>query len=223
MSSALNTASTTDLLSWSYETYGDTLAFSTAFGPSGIVLMHLAAQIRPDLRVFFIDTGFHFAETLEMVDRVHDRFNVQIDVISSAMTIDEQNKKFGDELYAIDSDKCCEIRKLAPTRRLLEGKDAWMTARRRDQGKTRAQLNFLEPSSVSGQPIMKLNPLFKWTKAEIWQHIHTNQLPYNPLADQGYSSVGCAPCTQPTVNIDDERSGRWANQSKTECGLHTSL
>ena len=216
-------ASTTDLLSWAYETYADSLAFSTAFGPSGLVLMHLTSQIHPNVKVFFIDTGYHFQDTLDMVDRVQSALPVEVEVVQPQRSVAQQLNDHNGHLHQLEPDRCCDLRKVAPTRQILRGKSAWITARRRDQGHTRANLHFLEPTTTEGRDIMKLNPLFKWTRKEVWQHIYTHDLPYNRLADEGYTSVGCAPCTRPATDPNDERSGRWSGRNKTECGLHTSL
>ena len=185
--------------------------------------MHLASQVRAGTKVFFIDTGFHFKETLEMIDRIHDRLNVDIEVIQPTMSIEEQNDIHGSELHVLQPDACCAIRKVEPTAQMLSGLDAWVTALRRDQGPTRAHLPSREIKTVDGRQLTKVNPMIHWTKAEVWRHILENDLPYNPLHDQGYPSIGCAPCTQPASNPNDERSGRWAGQGKTECGLHTLL
>jgi len=212
-----------EVLAWAFETYGDRVALSTAFGPSGVVLMHLASQVRPGARVFFIDTGFHFDETLEMLDRIDGRLNVDIEVIRPRLSVEEQAEKFGEQLYVIQPDSCCAMRKVEPTARMLSGLDAWVTALRRDQGPTRARLQAVEEKSIDGRDLVKVNPMVHWTKAEIWRHILEHDLPYNPLHDQGYPSIGCAPCTQPATNPNDERSGRWAGHQKKECGLHTML
>lgn len=212
-----------DVLAWGFETFGERIALSTAFGPSGLVLMHLASQVRPGAKVFFIDTGFHFKETLGMLERVDARLNVNIEVIKPTLSVEAQAKQYGDELHVIQPDRCCALRKVEPTARMLSGLDAWITALRRDQGPSRAQLPALEDKSVDGRPLKKINPMIHWTKAEVWRHILENDLPYNPLHDRGYTSVGCGPCTQPATDPNDERSGRWVGHGKTECGLHTML
>lgn len=211
------------VLSWAYETYGDRAAISTAFGPSGVALMHLASQINPGARVFFIDTGFHFPETLAMVDRIQARLDVQVEVIEPLISVAEQALEYGDELPVLDSNQCCSIRKVEPNKRLLRGLGAWITALRRDQGPSRANTPVLEIKQVDGRHLAKLNPLVTWKRQEVWQHIFAHDLPYNPLHDDGYPSVGCWPCTRRATDPDDERSGRWAGQNKTECGLHTAI
>ena len=221
--SQFNHASAQEILAWGFETYGERIALSTAFGPSGVVLMHLASQIRPGVKVFFIDTGFHFAETLSMVERVSARLNVQIEIIKPNLTTAEQSDLHGDELYVINPDKCCSLRKVEPNLRMLSKLDGWVTALRRDQGPSRAHLDAIEPKVVGDRSLTKLNPLIRWTRAEVWRHIFEHDLPYNPLHDRGFPSVGCAPCTAVATDPTDERSGRWSGSKKTECGLHTQL
>lgn len=222
----LEAASPTEILRWGFDAFGDRIALSTAFGPSGVVLMDLASRLRPGVRVFFVDTGFHFDETLAMIERVQARMPVQIEVLRPELTVAEQAARHGDALYVVDPDRCCAMRKVEPTRRMLDGLDAWITGLRRDQGPSRARTPILDPREVGGRMVVKLNPLARWTRKDVWRHVFAHDLPYNPLHDQGYPSIGCAPCTAPVGDVaeaDDERAGRWAGSAKTECGLHTSL
>jgi phosphoadenosine phosphosulfate reductase len=158
-----------------------------------------------------------------MVDRIHARLNVHIEVLKPLISVEEQALTHGDSLHILQPDACCAIRKVEPTARMLSGLDAWITALRRDQGPTRAHLPAVEEKMIDGRRLTKVNPLIHWTKAEVWRHILENDLPYNPLHDQGYPSIGCAPCTEPASDPNDERSGRWAGRGKTECGLHTFI
>ena len=216
-------AKSEDILAWAFDRYGDRIALSTAFGPSGITLMHLASQVKPGIKVFFVDTGFHFDETLEMLDRIDRRLAVNIEVLKPKLTVAQQDLQYGKELHVINSDRCCAMRKVEPTQRMLTNLDAWVTALRRDQGPSRAQLPAVENRSVDGRDLTKINPMIHWTREEVWRHIFAHELPYNPLHDQGYPSIGCAPCTRPATDPNDERSGRWAGKQKTECGLHTMI
>lgn len=216
-------AAPSDILRWTFATFGDRVALSTAFGPSGITLMHLASRIRPGVRVFFVDTGFHFDETLELAERVRARLPVDLEIVQPELTVAEQARIYGDRLHVVDPDRCCGMRKVAPTRRVLAGLDAWVTGLRRDQGPTRASTPVLDAREIDGRTVYKLNPLAKWSRKDVWRHIFAHDLPYNPLHDQGYPSIGCAPCTAPIADQADERGGRWAGQSKTECGMHTGL
>ena len=207
-------------LAWTFASYGQKAAMSTAFGPSGIVLMDLAAKINPGARVFFIDTGYHFEETLQMIDRVQKRFDINLEVITPKRSVADQEVEFG-ELYTLEPDRCCAMRKVEPNQRMLEGMDAWITGLRRDQSRSRAGMAAWSQVQTETKTILKVNPLIRWTKKDVWTHIHKEKLPYNPLHDAGYLSVGCKPCTRASTDLNDERSGRWAGHAKTECGLHT--
>lgn len=209
------------VLEWAFETYGDRCGLSTAFGPSGVVLMHLAAEVNPGARVFFIDTGFHFAETLEMIERVRARLDVRVEVIEPALSVAEQAARHGDGLYVINPDQCCALRKVEPTRRMVARLDGWITGLRRDQGPSRAETPVLDRRLIDGRSVVKISPLVRWTRKDVWRHIFAHDLPYNPLHDRDYPSVGCAPCTQPVGAGADERAGRWVGRAKTECGMHT--
>lgn len=223
METLLENGTPHDALSWVFETFGDRAALSTAFGPGGIVLMHLASQVRPGAKVFFIDTGFHFDETMQMVDRIHSQMAVDIEVLKPALSLERQALVHGDSLHVVDPDRCCELRKIEPTQRMLSSLDAWVTALRRDQGPSRANLPVVDVRQIDGRELVKVNPLVTWTRKEIWRYIHAHQLPYNPLHDRGYPSVGCRPCTRPSHDSANERAGRWAGRSKTECGMHTQI
>lgn len=218
----LETASPSAILEWAFDAFGDRIALSTAFGPSGVALMHLSSRIRPGVKVFFVDTGFHFDETLQMLDRVRARMPVDIEVLEPELTVEQQTRRHG-ELYVINPDRCCAMRKVEPTRRMLAGLDAWVTGLRRDQGPSRADTPVVDIRDVDGRDVVKINPLARWTRKDVWRHIFAHELPYNPLHDQGYPSVGCAPCTVAVGAGADERAGRWAGRAKTECGLHTAL
>lgn len=211
------------ILERGFAQFGDRIALSTAFGPSGVVLMHLAAQVNPKAWAFFLDTGFHFPETLAMVDRVRDKLGIRIEVIRPEPLVDITERGRAEPLHRTDADACCGERKVEPTERVLRGLDAWVTGLRRDQGPSRAQTPVASPRLVDGRTVLKLNPLVTWTRKDVWRHLFEHDLPYNPLHDQGYASVGCHPCTVPSDDENDERAGRWAGAAKTECGLHTRI
>ena len=214
-----------EILSWAFGHFGERLAISTAFGPSGVVVMHLAHSLNPAVRAFFLDTGYHFPETLAMVDRVRERVGIAIDVVTPDQTVAWAEDPPGVEppLYTRNSDRCCAIRKVEPTRLVLRGLDAWIAALRRDQSETRANTPVLEVKESEGRAILKINPLVAWDRKAVWAYLFQHDLPYNPLHDQGYPSVGCWPCTRAADGSTDERAGRWAGQAKTECGLHTQI
>lgn len=223
--------SAADILRWTFDRFSglpdgqaDRVAISTAFGPSGVVLLHLAQTVNPRVRAFFLDTGYHFPETLGMVERVRERLGIAVEVVSAdPAVVSVEDPPGGVPLHARDTDRCCGIRKVDPTRVVLRGLDAWIAALRRDQGPTRAQTPVLEVRQSEGRDLVKVNPLVAWDRKRIWTYLFENDLPYNPLHDLGYPSVGCAPCTAPAEGASNEREGRWAGQAKLECGLHTRI
>lgn len=161
-----------------------------------------------------LDTEFQFKETLELKDKLEAKYNLPILLIKPDITIPEQEKQYGERLFETDPDQCCYMRKIKPLNKLLENKLAWITSIRREQTDVRAKAMSFEFDNKF--KLGKINPLTKWSKSDIWQFIHENKVPYNPLLDQGYDSIGCEPCTKPGI----DRQGRWAGKDKIECGLH---
>jgi len=208
-----------EILSWAVERFGSRLTMATAFGPEGCILLHLLSEIAPQVRVFNLDTGYQFKETLELRDRIAERYGIEVELVGAESSVAEYEAMHGGPIYATRSDQCCYDRKIVPLTRALVGYDAWITAIRADQSSHRAQANVVGPDPKFG--LLKVNPLLSWTKRDVWAFIVTNQVPYNPLHDQGYPSIGCWPCTKPVEIGQDERAGRWAGQAKTECGLHS--
>jgi phosphoadenosine phosphosulfate reductase len=199
------------------------IALSTAFGPEGCALVAMAAGIRPDVRVFTIDTDFLFPESIALRARFEEKYGIRIEVLRGAVSIEEQNRLQGPRLFARDTDRCCALRKVEPTRRALEGLDAWVAGLRRDQAQSRAGIAVLERfARDDGSELVKVNPLASWTRKETWKYLLDHEVPYNPLLDQGYTSIGCWPCTEPVAAGADERAGRWGGQ-KSECGIHTFM
>ncbi len=199
------------------------IAISTAFGPEGCALVAMAAAIAPDVKVFTVDTDFLFPESLELRRRFQDRYHLNLEVLKGTLALEEQNRLHGERLYERDSDTCCALRKVEPTRRALAGLDAWIAGLRRDQSRTRAHLDVLERyQRDDGSSLVKVNPLARWTRKDTWDYLHAHDVPYNPLLDRGYKSIGCWPCTAPVAADADERAGRWGGQ-KAECGIHTFM
>ncbi len=207
-----------DVLSWAFSRFGGRIAIATGFGAEGMALIDIAARVLVRPRVFFIDTGFLFEETYELRRRIEDRYGIEIEAVDPAMTPESQADAFGDRLWSIDPDLCCRIRKTDPLRDRLSDLDAWVTAIRRDQTRFRATARAVEWDLRWG--LVKVNPLASWTRTEIWSHILENKVPYNPLHDKGFPSIGCTHCTRAVAEGEDERAGRWAGRTKTECGLH---
>ena len=207
-----------ELLDWALHRFQNRIAVASAFGPEGMVLIDIAVRLRPDVRVFTLDTGLFFPETYELMDEVERRYAIQIERVKPALTVNQQAAKHGPSLWLQDPDRCCSMRKMEPLRRKLSTLDAWIAAIRRDQTTDRAHAQKVEWDAKFG--LVKINPLCDWTSEMVWDYVRRNDLPYNPLHDRGYPSIGCAPCTKPVAHGDDPRSGRWAGFAKTECGLH---
>lgn len=209
-------------LAWVYETYGDSAAISCSFGgPGGLVLLHMAYSEGLQIPVLFVDTGFLFPETYALKERLEREWSLKIRTATSPLTPEEQAERFGQSLWSTDPDRCCALRKVEPMARLLEGIDCWVTALRRDQSLTRAHMERFEVHvTEAGTTILKVNPLIDWTRSDVWAYILKHDVPYNPLLDHGYQSLGCTHCTSRSAG-GDERSGRWPGTPKTECGLHT--
>jgi phosphoadenosine phosphosulfate reductase len=208
-----------EILRWAVETYGPKLTMATAFGPEGCVILHMLAEIDPTVRVFNLDTGYQFAETLELRERIASRYGIEVEYVRADASVAEYEASNGGPIYGTDPDRCCRDRKILPLRRAVEGYDAWISAIRADQSTHRARADVVGWDAKFG--LVKINPLLKWTKRDVWAFVVTNDVPYNPLHDQGYPSIGCWPCTRAVHQGDDERAGRWAGQAKTECGLHS--
>ena len=212
-------ASPAEILRWAAETYGNKLTMATAFGPEGCVILHMLAEIDPSIRVFNLDTGYQFAETLELRDRIAARYGIEVEMVRAARSVAEFEADNGGPVYKVDPDRCCDDRKLGPLRRAVTGYDAWISSIRADQSAHRARADAIGWDAKFG--LVKVNPLLKWTKRDVWAFVVTHDVPYNPLHDRGYPSIGCWPCTRAVASGEDERAGRWAGQAKTECGLHS--
>lgn len=215
----LNDARPQEILRWAVEAYGDKLTMATAFGPEGCIILHMLSEIDPKVRVFNLDTGYQFAETLELRERIAARYGIEVEYVRSAVSVPDYEASHGGPIYGSDPDRCCRDRKILPLQRGVEGYDAWISAIRADQSTHRARADVVGWDAKFG--LVKINPLLKWTKRDVWAFVVANDVPYNPLHDQGYPSIGCWPCTKPVNQGDDERAGRWAGQAKTECGLHS--
>jgi phosphoadenosine phosphosulfate reductase len=212
-------ATPTEILQWSVDRFFPRLTMATAFGPEGCILIHLLAELEPRVRVFNLDTGYQFPETLELRERLLERYGIEVEMVRPDTTVAEYERLHGGPLYTTSSDRCCYERKIVPLRRALVGYDAWLSSIRADQSSDRSKAKVVGWDSKFN--LAKVNPLLKWTRRDVWAFIVANQVPYNPLHDRGYPSIGCWPCTQPVAEGQDERAGRWAGQAKTECGLHS--
>jgi phosphoadenosine phosphosulfate reductase len=206
------------VLTWAFETFGNGVAISSAFGVEGMVLIDMASRVRKDFRLFTIDTEFLFPETYNLMDRIEQRYGIAIERVYSVLSPEEQEHSHGSALWARDPDHCCNLRKVEPLRRKLTELDAWITSIRRDQTSARAAARKIEWDEKFGR--VKINPLADWTSKQVWRYIHDHDVPYNALHDQDYPSIGCTHCTRAVRPGDDARAGRWPGFAKTECGLH---
>jgi phosphoadenosine phosphosulfate reductase len=209
-----------DVLRWTVDRYAPDAALTCSFQHEGVVLAHMLQTIAPATPVVFIDTGYHFPETLAYRDLLVTRYGFNLVEVGPALTKEEVARAHGPELFRRDPDRCCEINKVEPLRRALRGVRAWINGRRRDQAATRAALPVLEELPNG---ILKVNPLVRWRAKDTYEYMQRHGLPLNPLFERGYASIGCAPCTRPVVAGEDERAGRWAGRGKIECGIHTAF
>ncbi|HWP43260.1 MAG TPA: phosphoadenylyl-sulfate reductase [Blastocatellia bacterium] len=214
----LEAASPQKIISWAFSEFGNRIAIATGFGAEGMVLIDMAVKINPRPYIFFIDTGFLFPESYELRRRIEQRYGLEIRSFEPDLTPLDQEEMFGPELWSRDPDLCCRLRKLEPLEEALDGLAAWMTAIRRDQ--TVFRKNAREVEWDYRWKLVKVNPLARWTRQDVWDYIKENRVPYNPLHDRGYPSLGCTHCTRAIREGEDERAGRWAGRAKTECGLH---
>lgn len=194
------------------------VAFATGFGVEGCLPIDVIATRRLPIQVFTLDTGLLFPETYALWERLEARYGIRIMGVRPVSTLEGQAAAEGPALWARDPERCCALRKVEPLRAALVGLDAWVTAIRREQTAARAQAAVVEWDAAFG--LVKVNPLAGWTSARVWEHVRDHDVPYNPLHDDGFPSIGCAPCTTPVRPGEDPRSGRWRGRDKTECGLH---
>jgi phosphoadenosine phosphosulfate reductase len=207
------------------EQWGSRIAVCTSFQAEGMVILDMAWRIYPKVRVFTVDTGRLPQETYDMMEYVRDRYKIEVEVFFPApRQVEEMVRRHGPNSFYKSVEArmwCCHVRKVEPMRRALDGLGAWITGLRRDQSASRAMINKIEPDAEHGG-LMKLNPLCDWTSIQVWDYINTYDVPTHRLYQQGYTSIGCAPCTRPTHQGDDARAGRWWWEQKTakECGIH---
>jgi len=208
-----------NVLEWAYAQYQDDLIYACSFGVEGIVMLDLISKTKPDAKVVFLDTGLHFPETYELINQVKRKYpQLQIEMKKPALTVAEQGEKFGDKLWETQPNRCCYYRKVVPLQEALNGATAWLSGLRRSQGPSRANTNFINLDDKFES--VKVCPLIHWSWDDIWDYVKVHDLPYNELHDQGYPSIGCAPCTLPGDMATGGRDGRWSGSAKTECGLH---
>ncbi len=211
-------ATAQQVLAWAAETFGNRLI--VASNMQDAVLVELAAKARPGVDVLFLDTGYHFAETIGTRDAVETVYDVRIVNATPEHTVTEQDSLLGKDLFARDPNQCCALRKVAPLQNTLARYDAWVTGVRRVEAPTRANTPLITYDDKFG--LVKINPIAAWTDEEFDAYIAEHNVLVNPLVAEGYPSIGCAPCTAKPAPGADKRSGRWAGTDKIECGLHVS-
>lgn len=215
----LEAAEPPEIIRWAADRFGERLTMATAFGPEGCLIIHWLATIAPRTFVFNLETGYQFPETLALRDRIAARYGLEVSLERPAMSTSDYERVHGGPVYRTDSNRCCGDRKIAVIERVLQRFDAWMSGIRRDQSPDRATAPIVGWDRKFG--VVKISPLANWTKARVWDAILKEDVPYNPLHDLGYVSIGCQPCTRPVTSGEDERAGRWSGTAKTECGLHS--
>ena len=212
----LELAMAEQILEWAVETFGERFCITSSMADA--VLAHLASTVAPGIDVVFLDTGYHFAETIGTRDAVAATLPLTVVSVRPKLSVAEQDEQYGPDLFARDPDLCCAMRKVAPLRDSLDGYDAWATGLRRDE--TRDRVIAPVVGWDEDKQRVKVSPLARWTTTDVDRYVQENNVLVNPLQFDGYPSVGCWPCTRQVASGDDPRSGRWAGTSKTECGIH---
>ena len=198
------------------------LTLACSFGAEDMVLVDMLSRIRADIEFFYLDTDVLFPETYALRDAVIEKYaQMRVRRVRPSMTLDEQAESYGSELWKTSPNTCCGIRKVQPLTQVLQDYDGWITGIRRDQAPTRANAQVFEADGTFG--LIKVSPLAFWTDEQVWAYIRANGVPYNPLHDQGYPSIGCVHCTRAVTSGEDPRAGRWSGLEKTECGLHEKV
>lgn len=216
LNTEFRTADPARILEWVWLHFGEEVAVTSSFQTQSIPLLHIISRSAPSLPIFFLDTGFHFPETLAFMDRLQVEWNLNVQVVEPEMGHEAFQYEHG-ELYRNNPDLCCFINKVEPLEAVRANYDVWISGIRRDQTEHR-QTTVTVSETKNGQ--LKVCPLAYWTEKDVWTYINRNNLPVHPLLSQGYMSIGCAPCTRSIADGGNARSGRWAGQTKTECGIH---
>ncbi|RAL24434.1 phosphoadenylyl-sulfate reductase [Thermoflavimicrobium daqui] len=211
----------TEIIRWGIDRLGaSAFTLACSFGYEDVALVDMLLKVDPDVDIFYLDTDLHFSETYEIRDRLHEYFQKEFTRVSPVLSLKQQATEHGEKLWEKSPDICCRIRKVEPLRNYLQGFEGWITGIRREQSPTRANTEVIEYDQTFG--LVKINPLAFWDTKQVWNYIYEHQIPYNPLHDQNYPSIGCFPCTRPVRPGEDPRAGRWAGTQKIECGLHNT-
>jgi phosphoadenosine phosphosulfate reductase len=204
------------VLRWAGDVFGDEFAVTSSMADG--LLAHLASRAVPGVQVIFLDTGYHFAETIGTRDWITGVLPITLVNVQPPKTVAQQDAEHGPRLHERDPDLCCSLRKVQPLQRTLAGYKAWGSGVRRDEAPTRAGTRLVDWDAKRG--MVKVNPIAAWTQDDVDAYVAEHQVPVNPLFELGYGSIGCAPCTRAIAPGEDARAGRWAGKSKVECGLH---
>ena len=216
----LEQATPQEILRWAVDRFAPHFTMATAFGPEGMTIIHMLSEIAPETPIFNLETGYQFQETLDLREKVKKRYGIEVEFKYPETTVEEYESANGGPLYKSNPNQCCFDRKLRVLHEAAKGWHAWASAIRRDQSPDRAKAPIVGWDRKF--QLVKISPLANWTKKEVWSLITDNDIPYNPLHDKGYPSVGCEPCTRAVSVGEDERAGRWVGFQKTECGLHST-
>jgi phosphoadenosine phosphosulfate reductase len=206
-----------DVLRWAYEEFGQKLVLTCSWQKQSSVLVHMVSEFGLDVDVVELDTHLFFRESYDTRERLVERYGLKL-IRPEIITVAEQHRREGPNLWERDPDRCCHIRKVEPLLAALEPYDAWVSGIRRDQSPSRAGTPKVQWSERYG--VWKIHPLADWDEKHVWAYIAVNEIPSNPLHEAGYRSIGCIPCTRPTRPDEEERAGRWAGSDKLECGIH---
>jgi phosphoadenosine phosphosulfate reductase len=220
-SQRLESATPEEIIAWGVENYAPYFTMATAFGPEGCVILAMLSQIAPQTYTFNLETGYQFRETLELRDRIAEKYGIEVDLLEPELNVAEYELLHDGPLYQTNPDRCCFDRKIRTLERAAQVMHAWMSGIRRDQSPDRARAAIVGWDKKFG--LVKISPLANWTKKDVWKRITDEGIPYNPLHDHGFPSIGCWPCTRAVADGEtDDRAGRWSGIQKTECGLHTA-
>ena len=217
---ALEKSTPQEILKWAVDRFAPKFTMATAFGPEGMTIIHMLSEIAPETPIFNLETGYQFQETLDLRERVKEKYGIEVEYKRPELTVEQYEAANGGPVYKSNPNQCCFDRKLKVLHEAAKGQHAWASAIRRDQSDDRAKAPIVGWDRKF--QLVKVSPLANWTKKDVWSLITSEDIPYNPLHDKGYPSVGCWPCTRATLPGEDERAGRWSGFQKTECGLHSS-
>jgi phosphoadenosine phosphosulfate reductase len=207
-----------EVLAWAVERFAGRIVLTCSWQRQSSVVVDMLHRMGAEVRVVELDTGLLFPETYATRERLIERYGLDVELVAPRRTVEEQAQDEGPELWAREPDRCCGLRKVEPLERALEGMDAWITGIRRAQSASRAGARKVELDIRRG--VVKIQPLVDWSDEDVQGYLYAHDVPYNPLHDEGYPSIGCVPCTRPVQQGEDPRAGRWAAFGKTECGLH---